>query len=109
PSLDLGSDLDFNLEPQAPAAASAAAVESKFAQEPISQPTPMSTTKPSIGTPSELHFVDGLDNTGVTLNLAKRYLDLGEYDSAKRLLNEVIEVGNSDQKQEAKALIAQLS
>ena len=55
----------------------------------------------------ELSF-NPLDNAQVTLNLAKQYLRLGEYDSAKRLLDEVAQTGNDDQKQSAQMLIARL-
>ena len=54
-------------------------------------------------------LVDNLDNIGVTLNLAKQYLDLGEYDSAKRLLDEVIQTGSAAQQQNARELLAQLA
>ncbi len=60
-------------------------------------------------TSSEIGFTDGLYNTDVTLNLAKQYLDLGEYDSAKRLLNEVIQTGDANQQQHARKLISQIA
>lgn len=50
----------------------------------------------------------GLDNAQVTLELANQYLNLGELDSAKRLLSEVIEFGSGEQQQTAKALLARL-
>lgn len=59
-------------------------------------------------TPLKTNPINHLDEANITLNLAKQYLDLGEYDSAKRLLGEVIQTGNASQKQDAKSLIAQM-
>lgn len=54
---------------------------------------------------ADFDFVKSLDSNQVTLNLADQYLQLGEYDSAKRLLNEVIAQGNDEQKQKAQILL----
>lgn len=54
---------------------------------------------------ADFDFVKSLDSNQVTLELADQYLQLGEYDSAKRLLNEVITQGNSEQKSKAKVLL----
>ena len=54
---------------------------------------------------ADFDFVKTLDSNQVTLDLAGQYLQLGEYDSAKRLLNEVIAQGNSDQQQQAQLLL----
>ncbi|MBF2718514.1 pilus assembly protein FimV [Psychrobacter sp. NG254] len=54
---------------------------------------------------ADFDFVKSLDSNQVTLELADQYLQLGEYDSAKRLLNEVITQGNSEQKSKAKMLL----
>ncbi|WP_201582856.1 FimV/HubP family polar landmark protein [Psychrobacter jeotgali] len=55
---------------------------------------------------ADFDFVKSLDSQQVTLDLAGQYLELGEYDSAKRLLEEVIAQGNSEQQQQAQALLA---
>ncbi|MFK3915592.1 FimV/HubP family polar landmark protein [Psychrobacter sp. NPDC078501] len=54
---------------------------------------------------ADFDFVKSLDSNQVTLDLADQYLQLGEYDSAKRLLNEVIAQGTSEQKQQAQLLL----
>lgn len=54
---------------------------------------------------ADFDFVKSLDSNQVTLDLADQYLQLGEYDSAKRLLNEVVAYGNSEQKQRAETLL----
>lgn len=55
---------------------------------------------------ADFDFVTELDQNQVTLELAEQYLELGEYDSAKRLLNEVIAQGNDSQQNHAQALLA---
>jgi len=54
---------------------------------------------------ADFDFVKTLDSNQVTLDLAGQYLKLGEYDSAKRLLNEVMAQGNSEQQHQAQALL----
>lgn len=54
----------------------------------------------------DFDFVKSLDSQQVTLDLACEYLDLGEYESAKRLLIEVVNDGNTEQQQQAQALLA---
>ncbi len=55
---------------------------------------------------SDFDYVKTLNSYQVTLELADHYLQLGEYDSAKRLLAEVVTQGNSEQQQKAKMLLA---
>ena len=54
---------------------------------------------------ADFDFVKTLDSNQVTLDLAGQYVQLGEYDSAKRLLNEVISQGTSEQQTQAQALL----
>lgn len=54
---------------------------------------------------ADFDFVKSLDSNQVTLDLADQYLQLGEYDSAKRLLNEVMTQGNSEQQKQARLLL----
>ena len=54
---------------------------------------------------ADFDFVKSLDSNQVTLDLAGQYLQLGEYDSAKRLLNEVIAHGDSEQQSQAQTLL----
>lgn len=49
------------------------------------------------------------DSVEITLQLAKQYLQFGEYDSAKRLLTEVLNTGNTEQKASAQGLIVNLT
>lgn len=54
---------------------------------------------------ADFDFVKSLDSNQVTLDLATQYVQLGEYDSAKRLLNEVMVQGNHEQQNQAKLLL----
>jgi pilus assembly protein FimV len=49
------------------------------------------------------------DEIGTKLDLARAYMDMGDPDGARGILEEVIEEGNNDQKTEAENLIAQLA
>ncbi|MDO4897271.1 MAG: FimV/HubP family polar landmark protein [Moraxella sp.] len=69
---------------------------------PVATPAPASTLEASLTTPAD----DGIQ---VTLELAKQYIEFGEYDSAKRLLQEVAQDGSTPQKQEAQSLITTLA
>lgn len=54
-------------------------------------------------------FVEQLDKSQITLDLAEQYLDLGEYDSAKRLVNEVLTSATDEQhKTHAQALLERM-
>ncbi len=66
------------------------------------------TTSTDLEPEDKLSIINEIDNNQVTLDLAKNYLDLGEYDSAKRLLSEVIEAGTEEQQTEAKSLLARV-
>lgn len=68
--------------------------------------TSTTTTANDADVASDFGFIDELDSMQVTMSLASQYLELGEYDSAKRLLVEVIEQGSAEQQQQAKQLLA---
>jgi pilus assembly protein FimV len=48
------------------------------------------------------------DAAGTKLDLARAYLDMGDKDMTKSLLEEVLAQGNAQQKQEAQALMGRL-
>lgn len=97
-----------------------AVIESNDALAPTqpSPAAPVTQTPASVDTPAavepqgdsqfatDFDFINELDGAQVTLDLASQYMELGEYESAKRLLNEVIEKGNSTQQEQAQALLA---
>jgi pilus assembly protein FimV len=50
-----------------------------------------------------------VDEVGTKLDLAKAYVDMGDSDGARSILDEVIEEGDADQKKQAEELLAQLA
>lgn len=50
-----------------------------------------------------------VDEIGTKLDLAKAYVDMGDGDGAKSILDEVMEEGDDGQKKQAEELLAQLS
>jgi pilus assembly protein FimV len=53
--------------------------------------------------------LDELDEVGVKLDLARAYLDMGDSDGARSLLDEVLEEGGGRQRQEAESLLQQIA
>lgn len=49
------------------------------------------------------------DEVGTKLDLARAYIDMGDPDGARSILDEVLEEGSEDQKNEAEGLMAQIS
>ena len=82
--LDLGN---FDLGESAAAPASGESIE-------LSAEAPMEATS-SVGG----------DDSGTKLDLARAYVDMGDNDMAKSLLNEVLQQGNDQQKKEAQELL----
>lgn len=97
-------DFDTNAATQADTQAEATNVPVTTVQEipVVITPTPATSLEDSLSIPTD----DGIQ---ITLELAKQYAELGEYDSAKRLLQEVVQDGLPPQKQEAHALMVTLS
>jgi pilus assembly protein FimV len=56
----------------------------------------------------EFDFLDGADEASTKLDLARAYIDMGDLDGARDILEEVAKEGNSDQQKEARALIDEL-
>jgi pilus assembly protein FimV len=54
---------------------------------------------------SDLDFIATTDEVGTKLDLARAYIDMGDFDGAKDMLKEVIEEGEGEQKEEANTLL----
>jgi len=50
-----------------------------------------------------------LDEVSTKLDLARAYIDMGDPDGAKSILDEVLDEGNDQQKDEAKGIMEQIS
>jgi|26BtaG_2_1085354.scaffolds.fasta_scaffold00308_17 pilus assembly protein FimV len=82
------------------------------------EPTVLETTEtsPSVDMPAsatddsqfaaDFDYVNELDSVQVTIDLAAQYLELGEYESAKRLLKEVANQGTTEQQSQIESLLA---
>jgi pilus assembly protein FimV len=58
---------------------------------------------------AELDFLADTDEAATKLDLARAYIDMGDQDGAKDILDEVVEEGNDEQKQQAEELLARMS
>lgn len=53
--------------------------------------------------------MDGSDEVGTKLDLAKAYIDMGDPEGARSILDEVMDEGSSTQKEEAQSLLGQIA
>ncbi len=53
-------------------------------------------------------LISGEDEVGTKLDLARAYIDMGDQDSARSILNEVTEEGNEDQQRQANDLMRRI-
>ena len=56
----------------------------------------------------DLSMLDDVDEVSTKLDLARAYLDMGDAEGTRSILDEVIAEGNDEQKQEAEELLKQL-
>ena len=61
-----------------------------------------------MGDEEELDFLSDSDETSTKLDLARAYIDMGDRDGARDILDEVLIEGNDNQKSEAKELLTRL-
>ena len=105
----IDDDFDFGSLSDAPTATTpvdlASEIENNVDSEVIAEHEIESAEDFSSRFAADFDFVKTLDSNQVTLDLAGQYVQLGEYDSAKRLLNEVISQGTSEQQSQAQALL----
>ena len=57
---------------------------------------------------SNLDFLSDNDETATKLDLARAYIDMGDSDGAKDILDEIMDEGNDQQKREAESLLARI-
>ena len=122
--LDLPADFDLSLEDEAPAQP-AAASDSFAAQlddvtaeldqlstdfeEPQAAPlAPASSLSADLDGDDDFDFLSGTDETATKLDLARAYIDMGDTEGARDILDEVIAEGSDAQQQEAREMIAKM-
>jgi len=57
---------------------------------------------------SNLDFLSDNDETATKLDLARAYIDMGDSDGAKDILDEILDEGTDQQKKEAEALLSRI-
>lgn len=97
-----GGSLDFELG------------DLSFEPEPESGAAVTAAELPRVEEQAELDVLDDLelgdiDAVGTKLDLAKAYVDMGEPDSARSILEEVLNEGDNNQRQQAQELLGQLA
>ncbi|GLQ30938.1 FimV/HubP family polar landmark protein [Litoribrevibacter albus] len=85
------------------------AVEESAVEESIAEESDLDADVKSTLNEEELDFYVGADEVATKLDLARAYVDMGDIDGAKDILEEVIVEGNEDQKTEATDLLNGLS
>ena len=122
--LDLPADFDLSLDDESPAqpaveadsfAAQLDEVTAELDQLSTDLDEPQDAPlAPADGIASELEgdddfdFLSGTDETATKLDLARAYIDMGDTEGARDILDEVVAEGSDAQQQEAREMIAKL-
>ncbi|MHC8299080.1 FimV/HubP family polar landmark protein [Pseudomonas sp. ZS1P83] len=117
--LELPADFDLSLadEMDAPDVPDAFAAElddvnaelDRLSQS-ISEPTfTAEDAMASAADEPEFDFLSGTDEVATKLDLAQAYIDMGDADGARDILNEVVTEGDDGQKSEAKEMLSRLA
>ena len=70
--------------------------------------SPSTSTAEAMDDDMDLSDLDDIDEVSTKLDLAKAYLDMGDADGTRSILDEVMSEGNDEQKKEADDLLRQL-
>ncbi|HWT69669.1 MAG TPA: FimV/HubP family polar landmark protein [Pseudomonas sp.] len=117
--LDLPADFDLSLadEMEAPVEPDAFAAElddvnaelDRLSQS-ISEPTfTVDDALATVDEEPEFDFLSGTDEVATKLDLAQAYIDMGDNDGARDILNEVVSEGDDGQKSEAREMLSRLA
>ncbi|MDO9622918.1 MAG: FimV/HubP family polar landmark protein [Pseudomonas sp.] len=75
----------------------------------VVQPAPVAALQGAdLDDDDDFDFLSGTDESATKLDLARAYIDMGDTEGARDILDEVVAEGNDDQQQEARELIANL-
>ena len=101
---DLNLELDDAGEDDAPAA--------EYEPEPQTAATPPADTSEvsddMLGDDDDFDFLGETDENATKLDLARAYIDMGDAEGARDILNEVLSEGSEEQQGEAKELLARV-
>ncbi|AYC33531.1 peptigoglycan-binding protein LysM [Pseudomonas cavernae] len=87
----------------------AEAVQSSVEFDELAGPLVATAPTADLGAEDDFDFLSGTDETATKLDLARAYIDMGDAEGARDILDEVIKEGNDGQQQEARELIARLA
>lgn len=116
-SFDLPADFDLSLNDETPAQPAsdsfAAQLEEVNAEldllaGDLNMPQTSGMSDTALDNDDDFDFLSGTDETATKLDLARAYIDMGDTEGARDILDEVIAEGNEGQQQEARELIAKL-
>lgn len=115
PGEEAAEELEFSVEADEPEVAEAATEEtfnepeeSSIQTESLVAPVPVAPLRSAANSEEELDFLTDADETSTKLDLARAYIDMGDREGAKDILDEVLIEGNEEQQSEAKDLLARL-
>jgi pilus assembly protein FimV len=90
-----------------------AAPAPEYHSEPQTAATPSAETSEvsddMLGDDDDFDFLGETDENATKLDLARAYIDMGDAEGARDILNEVLSEGSDDQQGEAKELLARVS
>ncbi|GAA0839575.1 hypothetical protein GCM10009113_03210 [Marinobacter szutsaonensis] len=105
---DLGT-LENLAEQEAPAADEAAEEEIPVASDEAARSAPVDIDESELGEDDDFDFLAGTDEAATKLDLARAYIEMGDSDGARDILEEVALEGDDAQKAEAQDLLKNLS
>jgi pilus assembly protein FimV len=88
---------------------------SRDLNDPLDQPPSLQTSaiEPAASTPEamddDFDFFADTDETTTKLDLARAYIDMGDAEGARDILDEVMNEGSDGQQQEAREMLAKLA
>ncbi|MGH8375183.1 MAG: FimV/HubP family polar landmark protein, partial [Pseudomonas sp.] len=112
--LELPADFDLSLadEMDAPDAFAAelddVSAELESLSNSIGEPT-FTEADAALGDDDDFDFLSGTDEAATKLDLAQAYIDMGDSDGARDILNEVVSEGSAEQKSEAEEMLSRLA
>lgn len=124
--LELPADFDLSLAEEAPAEVSADSfadhlnevtaeleqlagnIEQADAPADVDAPLLEIESAESLSDDDDFDFLSGTDESATKLDLARAYIDMGDTEGARDILDEVVAEGSETQQQEARDLIARL-
>ncbi|MFJ7285713.1 FimV/HubP family polar landmark protein [Pseudomonas sp. NPDC099000] len=121
--LELPADFDLSLADEMDATPTEPDVPDAFAAELDEVNAELDRLSQSMGEPTftaedamasaadepDFDFLSGTDEVATKLDLAQAYIDMGDADGARDILNEVVSEGDAGQKSEAKEMLSRLA